>query len=309
MRCPDPQCGTENVGTAKFCRACGAALAIDERSAVPAAEPLEKQCPACGRTVPAQARFCGKCGCPIPSGPPENVEALIEPRRAVEPEPTVPLAEPGDAAAHIAEPAPQPETTPAAGVDARNSRKPIFLASAIGGTLIVGALAVWFHLGRDAPPATGTAIASPISATPMSAPPEAPAPATVVGAPAATAATASQPFQNLLAPAEETQANPAPASEAEARARAERTRKRREARLAREAAEREARAAALRSAEAAPPPPSSVKEICAGETSFLARNSCEARVCQIKEWMFSPYCVQRRQMEEQKRQGIFGGSD
>jgi class 3 adenylate cyclase/tetratricopeptide (TPR) repeat protein len=46
MTCPN--CGTENVGGAKFCVECGAALA--------------RACPSCGTSAPEGAKFCLECG-------------------------------------------------------------------------------------------------------------------------------------------------------------------------------------------------------------------------------------------------------
>ncbi len=41
-------CGTENPAGRKFCRECGAPLALD--------------CPACGTANPPDDKFCGECG-------------------------------------------------------------------------------------------------------------------------------------------------------------------------------------------------------------------------------------------------------
>ena len=60
-----PSCGVENPGHARFCMACGGALA--------------RRCPSCGEDAPAEARFCMACGSDLaaqpagaPSGPPDE---------------------------------------------------------------------------------------------------------------------------------------------------------------------------------------------------------------------------------------------
>lgn len=306
MKCPDPQCGVDNAETARFCRSCGAVLVHDR-----AGEPSAKQCPACGRSVPEQARFCGKCGCPIPSGPTENVEALIEPRRAPDPEPVPSIT--ADERGAAAEVSSAPETIAAVPVNALDDTgtiaKPVFLVSVIAAIVVVGSIAFWVYFGQAAPSAADTNAAGSTPSTPL--PPAVSAPEAaqppIMPPNTATEVTTGKPFDTLLTPTEEPQIEATPTSEEEARAKAERARKRHRARLARRAAEKKAREAALRNAQPPePPPPSSVKELCAGETSLFNRNSCEARNCQTKEWMFTSYCMQRRKLEDEKRRGVFG---
>ncbi len=273
--------------------------------------------------MPASARFCGKCGCPIAFGPAGNVEATIEPRqRATPPPPPEPQTSPaasadttgGDTDTVILPSQPRGEPDPDVG---SGVGRPLFLISVIIAAVILGGIAAWLYMGQSAPPPLGTnapvvAAAQPQAAPTPSEPPALPpptAPAAVISEASPSPAPTGQPFLPLLRQDEPPAAGaPDAAREEEARAKAERARKRAEAKLAREAlAAQQAREAALRNAEAVPPPPpSGPKESCAGESSFIARNSCEARVCQTREWMFHPYCMQRRQHEEQKRQGMFG---
>jgi hypothetical protein len=275
--------------------------------------------------VPTSARFCGKCGCPIAFGPAENVEATIEPRQPAIPPPP---PEPQTSSVAYADTAAADDDTvilPSQPQGARDPDvgsgvgRPVFLISVIVAAVVVGGIAAWLYMGQSAPPpyvASAPLVAAvqppappPPPEPPASPPPTAAAAAVISDAPPLPAPT-GQPFLPLLrADNEPPAAGVADAArEEEARAKAERARKRAEAKLARDAlAAQQAREAALRSAEAAaPPPPSGPKEACAGESSFIARNSCEARVCQTREWMFHPYCMQRRQHEEQKRQGMFG---
>jgi hypothetical protein len=324
VKCPAPHCGAENAETAKFCRSCGGPLATAEEPPAATGEMADRQCPACGRMVPGAARFCAKCGCPIAAGPAENVEAFIEPRRAVAAEP---VPEPEESVAHDPPlPPPKPadvgsataarRETVAPGPTGGHAGRQALIVSAIAVALVVGSLGGWLYLGRSATPSPTSAVPAaaavpappapdPAPVIPATAPPAA-APAAVVDVPATAAVPASEPFRTLLAPEDASPANAAPANDEEARVRAEKARKRRDARLAREATERLAREAAMAPPPA--PPPSSPKELCAGESPF-SRNACEARACQSKEWMFNPFCVQRRRLEEQKRQGTFGTGD
>ena len=283
----------------------------------------DRRCPACGRSVPAMARFCGKCGCPIAPGPAEDVQASIEPRQAVTP-PT-PMADEGSLDA-VTEPSPPPTVTgieaapEAAAGEGGGVGKPAFLVAVISVAVIFGGLVAWLYLAGPAPaPPLPSAAAppAPVAAAVLEPPPPAaplppaaePAPA---GPPPAAQAPTGQPFQSLQQPDQTSPAVPITdaAREEEARAKAERARRRAEAKAAREAlALQQAREAAARTAEPPPAPPAGPKELCAGESSFIARNSCEARTCQLREWMFHPYCMQRRQHEEAKRQGTFGGSE
>src|SRR5712691_7890152 len=54
MRCP--ACATENTETRRFCRACGASLAV--------------ACAACGAANEPGDRFCGACGARLDAGTP-----------------------------------------------------------------------------------------------------------------------------------------------------------------------------------------------------------------------------------------------
>jgi hypothetical protein len=279
--------------------------------------------------------ICGRCGVPIAFGPAENDETLIRPRRLPE---AGPIAPPAWAPADGEETLLMPKAIPAASNEASRRAGPV-RSAANGGSastgmrivrpllvisalvtvvVIIGGLAAWMYFGgTEPPPAPNASIASAAPVLPPAAAEPAPLPeppppssppaslAPIADASVTTVAPTGAPFHTLLK--SQAQAQPS-AGVGEPQAKPERARKRREARLTREAAERQA--AALKSAEPPqPPPPSSVKELCAKETSFIGRNGCEARYCQAREWMFSPFCVQRRRLEEQKRQGTFGAGD
>lgn len=336
MRCPDPRCGTENADGAKFCAACGNRLAPSNGNDSPVDSAAPRICPACGRANAAQARFCGKCGCPLHGEPAdaydEVVEARLEPLAPLPPEadPDVTvIAEAPHSTWHFAETEIAPDQTPAPAPTAgRSGRTAVGAspASALGpmffvaiGIVAVVAIGIgtWSLLGEPVPPPAksvpaAATIPPPVVVSPPVAPiadPPPAAPAAVVPAePPAPAEAAPRPFQSLQTPTPAP--TPAAASEPSRNddsRRAERARKREEARLAREAAAQQAREAALREAEAAAAKPRSPEELCADQSGFLARNSCEARLCQTSEWMFHPFCMKRRSLEEQKRQGS-GGS-
>ena len=54
-------CGTENPAGRKFCRECGAPLAL--------------ACPACGTPNPPDDKFCGECGAPLTASAPAAAAA------------------------------------------------------------------------------------------------------------------------------------------------------------------------------------------------------------------------------------------
>lgn len=352
MECPNSRCGAENADGAKFCKSCGLPLSSEPPSVVPTPETPDKQCPACGRSVPAQARFCGKCGCPIGSEtaesphPPEPFPPLEPTAIPVEATPIVdsdatiirvpthrppPYVGMTDTAYTELPPAPTPrfpDDGPQFPAIAGSAGKPLPFAAVGIVAMLAGAVVAWLLLGQvpspptAAPPATASK-SSPPSTTAVEPPPSIPAPvvpvpaavdpvpaAPPVEAPAASPGPASHPFLPLTTPDSEPQPTPAlrPDRGEEARAKVERKRKREEARMAHEAAAQQAREAAQRAVEtaaAAPVVPRSPEELCADQTGFISRNGCEARVCQSREWMYHPFCVKRREQEEQKRRGHF----
>ena len=309
MKCPNARCGAGNPDNATVCAFCDTPLGA------PATGEPDRPCPACGRPVPAQARFCGKCGCPVAPGPAENVDAYLEPRRPpASATPSAAIDEPGIGPTPVTPTGigPDPVTVATAGDSRSGVARPMFAASVIVVAGIVGGVIAWLYLSPS-PPAAPAPAPTPVVAAPtppvepaITAPPTAAGPATSEPPPGAQAPT-GHPFLPLLEPDRPAATVPEPPHEEDLRARAERARRRAEARAAKEAAEQQAREAALRAAEQTPPPPAGPREACAGETSMFARNSCEARVCQTREWMFHPFCVQRRQLEDQKRGGTFGG--
>lgn len=200
--------------------------------------------------------------------------------------------------------------------------KPLPLAAIGIAAVLAGALGTWLLLGQTSSiptsnPAPVKAVEPATPATPappLALPAPAPEPAPITTAPPADSAVppagtepVAKPFLPLLTPEPEPQRPRDSVRSDEARAKAERARKREEARLAREAVIQQAREAALRNSEAASAPtrPSSPDEICADQSSFMARNSCLTRLCQQSEWMYHSVCVKRREHEEQKRQGSF----
>lgn len=278
-----------------------------------------RECPCCGNVVPAQARFCNKCGMRLDVEPPPGSTSpypTLEPL-ANEASPdvdTVVAASPFDQPT-IMDPGPMiqepaPEVAPA-----RPRRLPFVVAGLAGASL--AAVLLWLFLSPSSTPTVAAPppppVAQPLpppSAVPVVPAPEpaaaepAPAPTPASGATVVEAQPApppvARPFRNLVEP-RPAEAVPAPTAE-ELRLRAERAR-RAEERRARELAAQQAREAAEREAAAQAAQPRSPEELCTGESGFMARNSCELRVCQQSQWMYHPFCMKRRELEEYKRRG------
>ena len=58
-----PKCGLENRSDARFCKKCGQPLPVPPT-------PTGVVCPACGASAKPGARFCARCGRPLPTAPP-----------------------------------------------------------------------------------------------------------------------------------------------------------------------------------------------------------------------------------------------
>ena len=286
MHCPNPRCGAENADTARFCRACGAPLGAAQT----------------GDAEPTLLLSTAK--------PDRSDETVLLPRRPH-------AAPPGHADDRILLHASSGDDPGQEQGFGDRFGRPLFLISILVALVVGIALLAWLYLEQSAVlPAPSAPVASTVP-TPAPTPPPSMPPVEQPLAPAPTPEpAAATPVLEVPAakPAEEPAQPPvavpaAPEREAtrphadEERVKAERARKRHDARMAREATDRLAREATTVPSQ--PPPPSSPQELCAGESAFT-RNGCEARVCQSKEWMFSPFCVERRRQEEQKRQGTFG---
>ena len=72
LRSACPECGTDNLKGARFCKQCGAALAPPE------------ECPKCAAALPVDARFCPSCGAKL-VGPRPVVRAAAPPDDAPAP--------------------------------------------------------------------------------------------------------------------------------------------------------------------------------------------------------------------------------
>ncbi|MDR3056119.1 MAG: zinc ribbon domain-containing protein [Zoogloeaceae bacterium] len=108
-----PHCQSPLIAGAKFCKACGSAVAV---SATPAA--AASTCPACHADLPVGARFCKSCGADLraPSISPAPVQAASPPPVAPAPAPApVPPAPPVQPVVQpTVQPAVQPTPQPAA---------------------------------------------------------------------------------------------------------------------------------------------------------------------------------------------------
>jgi flagellin FlaB len=61
MRCPNPDCMTDNIPSAKFCKKCGSPLPSSPSPPVPPVA-TGNTCSICGEVNPSIATFCRKCG-------------------------------------------------------------------------------------------------------------------------------------------------------------------------------------------------------------------------------------------------------
>jgi hypothetical protein len=268
------KCGTPNVGDARFCRACGAALSV--ATAVPAEPPVA--CRVCGHPNLAGTRFCAQCG---------SDQAT----------PSAPLAAPA-----ATPPDPRRPMGLWIGLGA------VVVALTAGGAWWMNPARAPATPALDAAAPPSTADASRPSA-PASASASIEAPLTVLPAtaPAAIASAPDEPSEK------EQQAAKAKAlHDAQAKALREQrqlAQSQAEAELARRRAE-EARPHPVpavpgpRAAAPLPAPPEqprSVQERCAGRNPVL-QGLCEARECIRKENASDAVCQRIRADAEQRRQ-------
>jgi hypothetical protein len=151
-------CGTQNNGSAKFCKSCGTALA----QAIPSPEQpvASSNCSACASPVAPGARFCKKCG----TGLTDRVALAAEPAARVAESASVPPARPAHdtaSASPVLPDKPVTEVSLAArpGVDAVTEAPAIPVA----GTVPVDTLPI-----TEAPVSPRLVDAAPVSTPPMS---------------------------------------------------------------------------------------------------------------------------------------------
>lgn len=109
IKCPNPDCGFENVDGTQFCEGCGEELPQNGVSVVPAATGDMVKCPACDNLNPAENLVCEVCGSDLHPGAAPPVSADLAPM----PAPAADIAAPLDAFAASANAAPFPPDTPA----------------------------------------------------------------------------------------------------------------------------------------------------------------------------------------------------
>jgi len=320
------KCGTQNADAAKLCRGCGAGLDEQPSALAMARAGASPVCRVCGHVNRSATRFCSKCGTdqtlftdPDPATEPVDYSILASlPPRAS----TAAARTPAHPAAGLfgAEPAPQP------------------LGLWVGlGALVVALVAggAWWarsSQGTPTPPAPAASVAQPsasVAAAVVAAPAPEPASAPVaepaavpVSAPVAASApepAASAAALEPAAAAVSTADADKAAREAKAKALRERRAQAASQAAAARAAEQEAarrRADEARAAAAAVPapaplpavvppaapvPPRTAQESCAGG-NLIVRTLCESRECSRREHADEPLCQRLRAAEEKRRQ-------
>lgn len=257
------------------------------------------KCRHCGAPQPEGAESCPACGAKIAqssaAGKPGGAKLRSVPKQALDPQALLAKIDAldWDPTTTLDTPPPVP-TAPQA--NWRLLLLPILAGLVI---LLVGAVLLLIWSSRDE---------TPVARQPavVEAPP--PPTQTPVAQPAAVSETPPQ--QVAEAEREAERARVLQAAEEAAKRRAEKKRKAaaeqqalleeqerlRRAEEERLRAEREAAEARARAVvPAAPPRPTSVRELCAKEDGPFARNGCEARACSLPEWRASDYCRQRWQ--------------
>ena len=85
------------------CPACGRALEPDARFCAGCGTPVQRRCAACGTDLGTDDRFCRSCGTPVAGAPPPPPAAPAAPSPGPPPPPTPPSAPPSTTASGIAE--------------------------------------------------------------------------------------------------------------------------------------------------------------------------------------------------------------